>query len=446
MKSLTKGLLPALALCTFFSFRINAQVVDKIIAKVDNQILLKSELEMSYLQYLASSQASQTPNLKCQVLESLLINKLLIAKAAIDSVTVDKSVVEDQLNRRMDYFIHQIGSQQKLEEYYGKTIEQLKSELRVQVKEQMLIQKMQDNITSKVTITPKEVKNFFNKIPKDSLPYFSSEVEVGHIVITPQISREQKMEARKKLELIREKVLAGDDFCKFAKIYSEDPGSAKQCGELGFFKKGDLVPEYESAALRLKPNEISNVIESEYGFHLIQLIERRANEFNTRHILIKPVSSTKDLSYSTKFLDSIRTLILKDSITFEKAAKKYSSDKATVGSGGFFLDEMTGSSKISVEDLDPGLFFTIDTMEAGEITQPIPYRTPDGVDAVRIIYLKSKTPPHVANLRDDYQKIYLAALNEKKAKAVNEWFDKTKGEVYIDIDDEYKDCELEISQ
>lgn len=434
-------------LLTLISEYSTAQVLDKIIVKVDNEIIMKSELEMNYLQVLASQEnVSDASKLKCQVLETLIINKLLIAKAEIDSVTVEKVQVDEQLDRRMAYFISQIGSEEKLVAMYNKSIDDLKKELRAQVKEQLIIQKMQDNITRDLKVTPGEVKRFFNEIPKDSLPYFSTEAEIGQIVMIPKISKEKKNETKEQLERIKAKIQEGGDFCKMADIFSEDPGSAKNCGELGFFKRGELVPEYEGAALKLKPGELSGIVESEYGFHLIQMIARRGNEFNSRHILIKPTSSAQDMTTAVRFLDSLRTAILYDSITFEKAAKKFSEDKSTNSSGGLFIDQETGSSHIPMEKLDPVTFFLVDTMKVGSITKPIPFRMEDGTEALKIVYYKSKTPPHQANLEDDYQKIQKATLAEKKNNAVNKWFDKNKGEVFIDIDEEFKDCELMITQ
>lgn len=426
----------------------SAQVVDKIIAKVDNHIILKSELEIAYLQFLRSPEAQMLPDksaIKCRVLESLIINKMMLAKASMDSVYVDREVVNDELDRRMSYFISQFGSVEKLERYYEKSIDQLKQELYTQIRDQLIVQKMQQQITSSIKITPGEVEKFYKSIPKDSLPYFSSTIEVGQIVRNAELNRNDKLEYRKKAEDIRQKIIAGEDFCRLARTYSDDPVSAKNCGEIGFFKKGELVPEYESVALRLKPGE-TELIESQFGFHILQLIERRGNEFNTRHILIRPSTSGKDLNYPTQILDSVRRLIMIDTITFSKAAKTYSADKLTIYTGGFFTDKETGSSQIQMEDMDPDVFMIIDTMQVGTISPPIPFKTEDGQDAVRIIYLKSKTPAHQANLKDDYQRIQNAALDQKKQGAIDKWFDKTKGLVYIDIDNEYKDCEILITQ
>ncbi|MBY0426388.1 MAG: peptidylprolyl isomerase [Cytophagales bacterium] len=416
-------------------------IVDKIIAKVDNQIILKSEYEVAYLQYL-SSLKTHSATLSCDVLENLIINKFLMAKADIDSMVVDDKSVNDQLERRMQYFISQVGSEKKLEEYYNKTVAELKNELRDQVREQMVIQKMQGSITKNIKVTPGEVKQFFSAIPNDSLPFYSKEVEVGHIVKIPTAGKSQKNASRQKISELRDRIKKGESFEALAEKYSEDPVSARQGGELGFWKRGELVPEYEAAAFKLKPGEVSDVVESIFGYHIIQLIERRGLEYNSRHILIKPGSSNVDINVAKEYLDSLRLRILSDSISFTKAAKEYSDDKFTQQNGGMFSDEETGSTRVPIEKLDPAVFFIIDTMAVGSISNPIPYRTPDGKDGLRIIYYKSKVNPHKANILDDYQKIQNAALSEKKAKILGDWFQKHKTEVFITVDDEFKTCPI----
>lgn len=416
--------------------------VDGIIAKVDNYVILRSDLEFGYLQYLAQSKQQPNEDLKCQVLKSLVQDKLLLARAAIDSITVEDAMVTDQLNRRIEYLTAQVGGVEKLEQYYKKSINQLKTDLRRTVQDQMVMERMQQEISGKVTVTPKEIQQYFNTIPKDSLPYFSSEVELGQIVKFAEVSKQQKEEARQQLEDIRKRILAGEDFATLAKQYSQDPGSAATGGELGFFKKKELVPEYEAAALRLEPGGISNVVESQFGFHLIQLIERKGQEFNTRHILIKPATATVDVAEAATALDSIRTLIQNDSLTFAKAAKDFSDDKSTKDNGGMLTSSATGSTYISMDQVDPSVFFVIDTLQVDGISKPIPFRTEDGKEAVRIIYLKSKSTPHLASLKDDYQKIAAAALNQKKGKAVDNWFRKNFDTVFIEIDPEFQNCQV----
>lgn len=414
--------------------------LDKIIAKVDNQIILKSEFDLALLQSVSMG-AANGEELKCQTLENLLVNKLLLAKADIDSITVEDKVVEDQLSRRMSYFIEQIGSEKKLEEYYNKSIDQLKNDLRRQVRDQMIAQKYQEKITGKIKATPNEIKKYFENIPKDSLPYFSKEVIVGQIVKVAAVDRTQKLLTKRKLEEFRQKILNGDNFCEYTK-YSEDYASAKNCGNLGFFKRGELVPEYEAASFKLKPNEISEVVESQFGFHLIQLIERRGNEFNSRHILLKPSSSTIDVGSSVAFMDSLREVLLKDSIKFSVAAKTLSEDKATKDNGGFFTDAETGSLRIPMEKLEPGVFFVVDTMKIGSISKPITFTNTEGKQAVKIIYVRDIIPAHVANLKDDYQKIAEAAASRKKADAIDKWFMKAKNEVSITLDPEFQNCKI----
>lgn len=416
-------------------------VVEKIIGKVDNYIVLKSDLEKAYLEFLSSGETAKA-NTKCEILESLVINKLMMAKAEIDSVIVLEDEVTSNLNRRLQAMIAQIGSEEKIEQYYGKTIAEFREELRERMKEQLTVQKMQNHITQDIKVTPSEVKKFFNKLPADSLPYFSTEVSIAQIVKVPTVSKEQKEQVRKKLNDIRKRIVeGGEDFETLAKEYSEEPGAKNSGGNIGFFKRGELASEYEAAALKMKPGDISQPVETTFGFHLIQLIERRGNQFNTRHILIRPQSSENDIQVAYNYLDSLRTQIINDSIKFEKAAKEYSDDQETATSGGYFIDQ-TGDSRVSVENLDPIVFFAIDTMQVGNISKPIKFRKDDGTEAVRILYYKSRIKPHQANLRDDYQKIYLATLNEKKNKAINDWFIKAREEVFIDIDPEYNSCRI----
>ncbi|MBT2556213.1 peptidylprolyl isomerase [Hymenobacter sp. ISL-91] len=418
-------------------------IVDGIIAKVDNQIVLKSDLEGIYGQELARAEGKPLPpDTKCKILQSLALNKLLLAKAETDSVVVEESQVKSELDRRMGYFVQQIGSEQKLEEYYGKPLKQIKDELRTQVKEQLIQQKMQDQIAGKVSVTPREVRQYFNRMPKDSLPYYSSEVEVGQIVKVAQVNNKVKQATQAKLNELRARIVGGEDFATLAKQYSQDPGSAVEGGYLGFFKRRELVPEYEAAALRLEPGGISPVVESQFGFHVIQLIERKGDSYSTRHILLKPETGTTDTNEASLQLTKLRRQIMADSLTFAKAAKDNSDDKLTSGNGGLLQNRRDASTYLPLDQLDPAIFFTIDTMKVGSISPPLPYRTEDGKDAVRILYLKSNSPPHQANLNDDYQKIAAAALNQKKNKALDAWFALNRGTVFLEVDPEYAGCQL----
>jgi peptidyl-prolyl cis-trans isomerase SurA len=417
----------------------NGFVVDEIIAKVDNHIVLKSDLEKIYQDYLSNG-GTASMEARCQYLALLIRNKLMLAKAEIDSVVVLDAEVDENTQRRMSMILAQSGkTEDELETIYGKTLEQMRTELRDQIREQMLVSRMEDKITEGLTVTPAEVKRFFNTFPKDSLPFFSASVEVAQIVKIASVSKQQEEETRNQLLDIRSRILAGEDFATLAKKHSHDPGVYTNGGDMGWSGRGRMVPEYEAVAFKLKPGEISMPFKSPFGFHIMQLIDRRGNEYNSRHILITPAPSRADLDNATTYLDSIRTLIVNDSITFQKAAKEYSDDIATKGNGGFFSDQENATT-LMVDELDPVIFFKIDSMKVGDISKPIVYRTDDGKDAVRILYYKSRIPPHQASLDLDWSRIRNATLAEKKNKILQKWFQKAQRDVFINIDQAFDFC------
>ena len=327
------------------------------------------------------------------------------------------------------------------EESYGKTLEQIKLELREQIREQLLGNAMQRKITKGLSVTPAEVKRFYSKIPEDSLPFYSADVVVAQIVKKSQISDIQKLETKKKLSDIRQRILDGENFNELAKKYSEDPSAQYNGGEMGYVGRGAMVPAYEATAFKIKTGEISRPFESSFGFHIMQLIDRRGNEYNSRHILISAVPSKEDIARAARYLDSVRLEIVHDSIKFEAAAKVFSDDLRTKGFGGYFTDE-DGGSKMSVKDLDPVVYFNIDTMKVGAISHPITYRTDDGKDAVRIIYFKQRIAPHQANLKDDWHRIQSAALAEKRDNILAKWFEKARHDVFIKLDPTFDSCHI----
>ncbi|MCG3166950.1 MAG: Chaperone SurA [Bacteroidia bacterium] len=440
MKKLLSILLTAYCLLT----TVVAQPVDKIIAVVGSNIIMMSDVEAQYLQILGQGYA-EDPTIKCDLLEELLFQKLLVNQARLDSVEVSDEQVEEELNRRLRYFIGQIGSEEKLEEYYKKSIVEIKDDFRELIKDQLLAQNMQYKITGEVKVTPAEVRDYFSKIPSDSLPYINVELEIGRIVKKPIISKKEKDVAKARAEELRQRILDGAKFETMAKLYSEDPGSAANGGELGFFGRGNMVPEFEALAFSLNGKEISEVFETEYGFHFLQVIERRGEQVNARHILITPKTSENDLTGSKIFLDSIYDLLMKDSLTFTEAAEKFSDDEADKNNGGIVTNPQTGSTKFEMDQLssiDPTLFLTIDKMKVGEFSKPIITSSQDGKQAYSIILLKSRTEPHKANLRDDYQKIQTAASTMKESNLVREWIEKKIATTYVRIDEAYLNCDF----
>ena len=441
MKFIRQVLLSVTLICSVIVAKSQSSVVvDEIIGRVDDYIVLRSELESTYLDILSRGERI-SGNTKCAVLKDLITTKLLVAKAEIDSVLVDDNQVDQELNTRMALIINQIGSEDEIESYYNKTIAEFKRELFDDIKEQLVARKMRQEVLNEIEVSPEEVKEFYEGIPRDSLPYFSTQVKVSQIVKIPKVGRVQKEKVQNELLEIRDRIINGESFEILATLYSEDPGSAQNGGNLGFVGRGAFQPEFEAEVFKLKPGEISMPIETQFGYHIIQLIEKRGNLFNSRHILLQPEFSDQDIANTVNFLDSLKKAAYTDSITFEELAREHSEDKFTSSFGGYFTDA-SGGENVLVEELDPVIFFTIDTMEVGDISVPFESRTDDGKLAYKIIYYKEKIPPHLGNLESDYQRFRTFSLNKKQVDELNDWFEEAKKEVFIKIDPEYNVCEI----
>ncbi len=416
-------------------------VADKIIVKVDNYIVLKSDLEGAYQNYLMEG-GKQSERAKCELLNRLVINKLLVAKAIIDSVLVTDAEVDANTEQRMAMILQGYGnSPEQLERVFNKSLGDIKIELRDQIREQLLAREMSQKVTKEISVTPAEVKKFFNRIPGDSIPFYDSDVEVAQLVKVAKISAAQEEEVKGRLNDIRKQITAGASFNELAKKYSDDPSAQSNMGEMGYQSRGAMVPEYEAMAFKMREGEISAPFKSPFGFHIMELIDRRGNEYNSRHILLNATPSQADQDRAERFLDSLRRLIMKDSLDFAQAAKAFSDDKMTKERGGFFTDA-EGGTKISTKEIDPGVYFAIDTMKVGHISPPLVYRTDDAKAAMRIIYFKSKLPPHSANLKDDWFRIQAAALAEKRDLSMEKWFKKARSEEFISIDPIYNGCKI----
>lgn len=430
-----------LTFSSLFAFaQPSPQVIDGIVAIVGNEIILQSEITNQQNQLKAQYKVDAQP---CDIIEDILLDRLMLNQAKLDSVEVTEQQVEQELDRRIRYYINLFGSQEKMEQTYGQSIIEIKEEFRDQLKDQLRVQMMQGKITEDVNITPADVKKFFENIPVDSLPLINAEVEVAQIVIYPAENRDEVKKAIDKLERIKKDIQGGKDFATQAVLYSEDPGSAAQGGELGMQEKGSFVPEFDAVALSLRDGELSKVFKSQFGYHLMQMIERRGEKYNARHILIKPKSRPEDLAYARLKLDSIASVMKRDTMSFEKAAQKFSQDEDSKNGGGVIVNPATGSSRFDMRDLDPQLFFTIDKMEVGEISVPVLMTSPAGQQGYRILQLKERTKPHRANLREDYQTIQDAASSELRTKALNEWVLKKIETTYVKLSDEYKNCETD---
>jgi peptidyl-prolyl cis-trans isomerase SurA len=416
-------------------------LIDKVVATVGGEYVLLSEVQEQY-NYAKSQNPALPPDYECVAVQSSIVQKLLVNQAKIDSVDVSEEDVDNQLTARIDRLLGYFNQDQRaLEEYYGQSIVDIKEQMRTDMRNQLLGERMQASITEKATVTPSEVQAFFNSIPKDSLPYFNAEVEIREIVYKPQVSQSEKDRARERLEDLRKQISEGASFAELAKRNSDDPGSGEQGGDLGWQKRGTFVQEFEAVAYNLERNQLSEVFESQFGFHIVQLLERRGNLIHTRHILIKPEITTDDLERAKLHLDSIRNFILKDSMPFGFAVKKFGDkDQQSYSNDGRVTNPRSGNTFFEIADLDTDIFFAIDPLKVGDVSEPTPFRTPDGSRLFRLIQLQSRTRPHKADLRLDYNKIQTAALDQKKNGFVEKWVLDRVRSTYLEVDAMYEGC------
>ncbi|PLX06264.1 MAG: peptidylprolyl isomerase [Marinilabiliales bacterium] len=369
-----------------------------------------------------------------------MFQKLLYLQAIYDSTEVTMKEVDTELDRRLNVFINQLGDEKALEEFYGKSILEIKNDFRDVIKEQLLTQKVQQGLTAEVKVTPSDVKAFFEDIPEDSLPMVEPYFEISEIVISPEIGKEEKDAVMEKLNDIRERIINGESFATMAILYSEDPGSATKGGELGFVTRNDLVPEFASVAFNLTSTEdVSIVVETEYGFHIIQLIEKKGNMMNFRHILLTPKIGVEELEIAEKEMNEVYELLKQDSITFEKEVEEYSNGDSRFNSGKV-MNPYYGNSKLSSDFVDPYTNKAIKKLQPGEYSEPFLSVNSKGAKVMKIIRLDVKVESHIANLKDDYQEIQQYALEKEKQRVTEEWINNKLESTYIKIDDSYCNC------
>lgn len=428
------------------SVQAQETLVDGVAAVVGKNIIKYSDIDRAYAQIrLRSGNANAMEN-KCAILENLILNQLLVHKGEIDSVD-SKEITDDQVDQYVQYYLKndmsQYGTKEALREATGFSYDELKEQYERMIRNNLVAQTVQYQITKDVKITPLEVTEFFNSLPKDSLPEIPERYELSEIVMQPQISEAERDRVRTQLAELRERVLNGEKFSMLATLYSQDPGSARKGGELGFFSRGEMVSEFESAAFALKPGEVSPIIETQFGFHIIQLIERRGNSINARHILITPKVSSDDMLRARMTLDSLATEIRAGHISFEDAAKKYST-APNAKQGGTALNPADGTIRFDRAAIDANYrTIGIQGMDEGEISNATSFKTTDNKDAYIIVRLNKKHASHIANLTDDYDSIYNATLANAKQKQMRKWARRQMEITYIRLSDEYKNCVFE---
>jgi peptidyl-prolyl cis-trans isomerase SurA len=414
-------------------------LIDRVVAVVGREAILHSDL-VGRVEQATQGQGSRDAAVRCGELEDLLYEKLLVEQGRLDSVVVDEAQVNAELDRRIRYFSQQLGGDEKLEEFYGKSITEIKDDFRPQVSDQLLVQTMQQKVSGDVRVTPRDVQRFFERIPADSVPFINAEVEYSQILRIPKPSEEETRRVRRRIEEYREQVVSGiKDFCTVAILYSEDPGSARECGALGLVPTGVMVPEFDAVALSLKENEISQVFQTQYGWHFMQLEERRGEQYRARHVLMRPQVGGADIQRERNLLDSLRRLV-DNGRTLGELALEFSDDEDSRGTSGAVIEPNSNSARWDMSALDQQTFFVLDKLKVGEVSEPQLIVMPDGSKAYRLLRLDLRTAPHRANLKDDYRLMQQAAEGELRSKAIDAWVKDRLQATYVRIAPGYGEC------
>lgn len=418
-------------------------VIDKVVAQLGDNVVLLSDIQKQKIQAL-QNKVELTPEMDCIILEDALLSKLMIHQAETDSIMVSDEEVDAEMDFRVRDLEAKMGGRENLETFYKKSVAKIKEEFFTQIKNSLTVTRMEQEITSTVSTSPREIKAFFNKIPKDSLPYINSNIVIGQIVVYPEITVEDKEKIRKELESIREEILKGEaKFSTMASVKSEDPGSAANGGSLGWTSFGKMVPEFEANALALKPGEISPVFESMYGYHIVQLMERKGNDYLARHILMTPKINNDALIRSYYKIEEIKKK-LDAGGDWQELTEMYSEDETTAKNSGIIYNPYTNDRRWDVQNInqiDPEIFTVVDQLEVGEISAPNKFSDQaKRKDGFRIVKVLERSEPHTASLETDYQLIQTASLNEKKQAEIQNWVKSNAKAVYLRIEDEFKAC------
>ena len=428
-----------------YSFAQPSKVVNKIVAQVGDNIILLSDIESQLLQ-AEQSQVKVTKTMECGILEQLMVQELLINQAMLDSLVIKDETVDYEMENRLRILESKMGGRDKLEAYYGKSVTQIKEEFRAKIKQRLLAQEMESKIVSEVSVTPKEVAAYFNSLPKDSIPYINMKLSFQQIVQYPVITKEDKKRAYDQLAEIRGLILnKGKNFETMARIHSQDPVSASQGGKISA-TKGMMVPQFEETLFKLKVGEVSEIVETTYGYHIIKLISRKGNDYTVSHILIMPEFNAQSSSIATTKIDSCFAMLKENRITWDEAVLRFSNDELTKQNRGMITNPISGDPLWDMEDLnevDQQIYLLTDALDKGDITQPSMYiDIYERKQGVRIVRLAERFPAHQANLNDDYALIKLAAENDKKQKTIDSWVESKIGNAYVRIDPSYESCDF----
>ncbi|MEA4840378.1 MAG: peptidylprolyl isomerase [Bacteroidales bacterium] len=435
------ALLPFLAL-SVLPVISQDNVIDEVVWVVGDEPILRSDVEKQRLQaQYEGVKFSGDPY--CVIPEQLAVQKLYLHQADLDSVVVNESDVIPDVDRNINRIIAQLGSKEKMEEYFGMPLSKIRETQRESARNQMIVRRVQSKLVDDITVTPAEVRQFYNTLPLDSIPVTPAEIEVEIITVEPKYEQAEIGAIKDRLREFTERVNRGDNFSTLAVMYSEDRNSAKVGGELGFMGKGELVPEFANVAFSLTdPKKVSKIVETEFGYHIIQLIEKRGDRINCRHILLKPKISASERNQSLLRLDSIADIIRNQKIRFEDAAQYYSFDKDTKNNGGLMVNTNTGTSRFTMEELPQEVGKMAYQMNVGEISKPFAMITSKEKEVCAIIRVKSKSKAHRASISEDFQQIQQIVMGKKRDKVLNEWILEKQKKTYVRIDDHWRNCEF----
>lgn len=433
----------ALVVCSLTKSMAQDKVVDQIIAVVGNNIVLKSDIENQYLQNQVQGITSDG-DMKCEVLEDILEQKLLLAEAELDTnIIVTDNQINSEMDRRMQYFIEHMGSEKEVAKYFGKPIVQVKADMEETIRDQQMTQQMHGTITKDVNTTPSEVRRHFRLLPADEIPMVKKRIEYAQITVIPEITEEEDLRVKTRLRELKKRIENGDNFATLAVLYSEGP-SAKDGGEIGYAGRASLDPAFAAEAFNLKKGKVSKVVRSEFGYHIIQIIDRKGEKINCRHILMKPRVDPEELKNAKNRIDTIADFIRKDEIRWEAAAYRYSFDKKTRNNEGLVINPYTGSSKFEMDQLNPDVSKIISGMNINEISDPFLTIDDKQRQVYKIIKLIDVTEEHKANLSEDYQMLSEIYLAKKKEKVYKKWIAEQQAKTYIRIDGSYVNCNFKL--
>lgn len=425
-----------------FSLVRSQVLVESVAAVVGNEVIYLSDLENMAADVRRNNPKVPLDVIRCNYFNEMLISKLFLNQAKIDSITVSEESVDGDLNMRINDAIRRAGSEKALEEAFHKSMLEIRRDIKKTLLEQETVREVQNKITKDLTVTPAALKRYYSSIPKDSLPVVPAKYQISLIQIDPPSAEDNKAAARQRLLDIRSRILAGEPFNVLAMLYSEDKESAKNGGEIGYLTRGELEKEYADAAFSLTKNTVSRIVETKYGFHIIQLIDRKGDMVNTRHILIRPQVNALQEKKAMERLDTIANLIRSDSMKFEAAAMKFSTHKDSRINGGKYVSQNPSdrSNWFTLEELNPDIYIRLRDMKQGEISDPFKTTDENNNTVFRIIRLDNILPAHTANLKDDYQNLYNAAIADERNKAYQKWIKEKIAVTYIKISDEFKSC------